>query len=144
MIKEEKMIKSSQMFFRVFAVLLALCLAGEALARTYIRKSGSIIAEIDGNYLRQHGAIVLEFDGKYVRQHGSILLEFDGKYVRQKGSIVAEIDGRYVRKSGAIVWEIDPSGKIRRHGSIVYEVSDYNDSLELKRKVVAFLLLLAE
>lgn len=117
---------------------------GEAEARTAIRKSGAIVAEIDGRYLRQHGTIVAEFDGKYVRRSGSIVAEFDGRYVRQRGSIVAEIDGRYVRKGGSIEWEIEPDGEVRRHGALFYRVDDYTDSEVMKQKVVAFLLFFAE
>jgi len=108
---------------------LMLVIETSAEARSYIRKSGSIVAEIDGQYLRQGG---------------SIIAEFDGRYVRQRGSIVAEIDGRYVRKSGSIVWEIEPDGDIRRGGSLWYHVDDYTDSEVMKQKVVAFLLFFAE
>lgn len=126
------------------AAVWILAAEGEAEARSTIRKSGSIVAEIDGRYLRQHGSIVAEFDGRYVRRSGSIIAEFDGRHVRQRGSIIAEIDGRYVRKSGAIEWEIEPDGDIRRHGSLFYHVDDYTDSEVMKQKVVAFLLFLAE
>lgn len=126
------------------AAALLVAVEGAAEARSYIRKSGSIVAEIDGRYLRQGGSIVAEFDGKYVRRSGSIVAEFDGRYVRQRGSIVAEMDGRYVRKSGSIVWEIEPDGDVRRHGSLLYHVDDYTDSEVMKRKVVAFLLFFAE
>ncbi len=130
----------------ILAAIVVAWVAGEghAEARSYIRKSGSIVAEIDGRYLRQQGSIVAEFDGKYVRRSGSIIAEFDGRYVRQRGSIIAEIDGRYVRKSGSIVWEIEPDGDIRRHGSLFYHVDDYTDSEVMKQKVVAFLLFFAE
>lgn len=127
----------------VIATLLFLVLSeGLSYARSAIRKSGSIVAEIDGRYLRQRGSIVAEFDGKYVRKSGSIVLEFDGRYVRKSGSIVAEIDGRYIRRSGSIVWEIDQNGTVRQHGSIAYTVDDYSDSDKLQ--VVAFLLLFAD
>jgi hypothetical protein len=127
---------------------LALCavllLPAGARAGANIRKSGSIVAEIDGTYLRQRGSIVAEFDGRYVRRSGSIVLEFDGHNVRERGSIVAEIDGRYVRKHGSIEWEIEGSGTVRRGGSIFYTVDGYTDSESMKQKVVAFLLLFAE
>lgn len=126
------------------AAALILAAEGMAEARSVIRKSGSIVAEMDGRYLRQGGSIVAEFDGRYVRRSGSILAEFDGRYVRQRGSIIAEIDGRYVRKSGSIEWEIEPDGDIRRHGSLFYHVDDYTDSEAMKQKVVAFLLFFAE
>lgn len=124
---------------------LACLLPGlDAWAGPYIRKQGSIVAELDGNYLRQRGSIVAEFDGRYVRERGSIVLEFDGRYLRQRGSIIAEIDGRYLRKQGSIAWEIEPNGTVRRHGSIAYTVDGYTDSDAMKRKVAAFLLLYAE
>ncbi len=126
------------------AAALLVAAEGLAEARSCIRKSGSIVAEIDGRYLRQGGSIVAEFDGKYVRRSGSIVAEFDGRYVRQRGSIVAEMDGRYVRKSGSIEWEIEPDGDVRRHGSLFYHVDDYTDSEVMKQKVVAFLLFFAE
>jgi hypothetical protein len=126
------------------ALALVLLLPGLAQAGANIRKSGSIVAEIDGNHLRQRGSIVAEFDGNNVRRSGSIVMEFDGRYVRQRGSIVAEIDGRYVRKSGSIEWEIEGNGTVRRHGSIFYTVDGFTDSESMKRKVVAFLLLFAE
>ncbi len=129
----------------VLALLLGLLLVPAlASASPYIRKSGSIVAEIDGRYLRQRGSIVAEFDDRYVRKSGSIVLEFDGRYVRERGSIIAEIDGRYLRKRGSIEWEIEANGTVRRHGSIFYTVDDYTDSESMKRKVVAFLLLFAE
>lgn len=132
----------AEILMAVAAVILAA--EGVAEARTTIRKSGSIVAEIDGRYLRQGGSIVAEFDGRYVRRSGSILAEFDGRYVRQRGSIIAEIDGRYVRKSGSIEWEIEPDGDVRRRGSLFYRVDDYTDSEVMKQKVVAFLLFFAE
>lgn len=128
----------------MLAAVVLLTVEGMAEARSYIRKRGSIVAEIDGRYLRRDGSIVAEFDGKYVRRSGSIIAEFDGRYVRQRGSIVAEIDGRYVRKSGTIVWEIEPDGDIRRQGRLFYQVEDYTDSEVMKQKVVAFLLFFAE
>jgi len=126
------------------AAAVAVLVPALASASPHIRKSGSIVAEIDGRYLRERGSIVAEFDGNYVRRSGSIVLEFDGRYVRERGSIVAEIDGRYVRKSGSIEWEIEGNGTVRRHGSIFYTVDDYTDSEAMKRKVVAFLLLFAD
>lgn len=113
-------------------------------ARSYIRKSGSIVAEIDGDHLRERGSIVATFDGRYLRVRGSIKAEFDGRYIRERGSIIAEIDGRYIRKSGSIVWEIEPNGTVRRSGSIRYKVDDYTDSERMKRKVAAYLLFFAE
>lgn len=113
-------------------------------ARSYIRKSGSIVAELDGDTLRERGSIVATFDGRYVRQSGSIVAEFDGRYIRQRGSIVAEIDGRYIRKSGSIVWEIEVNGTVRKSGSIRYTVDDYTDSERMKQRVAAYLLLFAD
>lgn len=128
----------------VMVLLAVLLVPALVLANPHIRKSGSIVAELDGRYLRQKGSIVAEFDGNRVRQSGSIVLEFDGRHVRQRGSIVAEMDGRYVRKQGSIMWEIEGNGTVRRRGSIAYTVDDFTDSDAMKRKVVAFLLLFAE
>jgi len=123
---------------------IVLVLPATAMAGNYIRKNGSIVAELDGHYLRQNGSIIAEFDGKYVRKNGSILAEFDGKYIRKSGSIVAEIDGHYIRKSGSIVWEIESNGYVRKSGSIFYQVDGYTDSDTMKEKVAAFLLFFAE
>lgn len=131
---------------RVLLVTLSLFVAAEgtAMARTYIRKDGRIVAEIDGRYLRQNGMVVAEFDGKYVRQSGRIIAEIDGRYIRERGQIIAEIDGKLIRKSGAVAWEIEPNGNVRRHGRLMYTVDDYTDSTAMKEKVAIFLLFFAE
>ncbi len=97
-----------------------------------------------GSYIRKNGSIVAEIDGDYLREHGSIIATFDGRYLRKNGSIYAEFDGNYIRMSGSIVWEIDDRGYARKHGSIMYSVDGYTGSERMKQKVAAFLLFFAD
>lgn len=124
--------------------LVAINLPSLSVAHNYIRKKGSVVAEIDGKYLRQHGSIIAEFDGKYLRKAGSIIAGLDGKYIRKNGSIYAEIDGKHIRKMGSIEWTIEDNGDCRRKGSVVYKIDDYTGSEMMKWKVAAFLLFFAE
>jgi len=68
-----------------FLLFMTLCLAAlftvtalmPSEAGSYIRKNGSIIAQIDGSYIRINGSIAGEYDGSYVRKNGSIYLQVD-------------------------------------------------------------------
>lgn len=128
----------------LFAITLIVITPQWTCARNLIRKSGRVVAAIDGDYLRRSGRTVARFDRDSVRVNGRVIATFDGRYIRKSGRVVATIDGRYIRRNGSVVWVIDDRGYIRQSGRVVYRVEDYTDSLGLKRKIATFLLFFAE